>query len=206
MVIEILFIFFIFFSDLIVGKVFNTDHDYVMWRYGTFWFLFHIYFLSCWIIGIINLYKNYKKASDTSVRRNTRLMIFAFSVGIIAPATTSIILPAMGICDYYWMGPISIFFWISLMTYSITRHKLFNIKIITIELAIFALWIILLMRIFSTRDAHSTAEEVGLLIISVLFGTILIRGTLHEIYQNERIEKLTKELQQTYAELKKTRN
>jgi hypothetical protein len=199
---EIVMFCLIFFSDLIVGNTVKVEGDYIIWSYGNFWYIFHTYFVCCWTIGILNLYRKYKKTSDKLDKNKIRILLLGFSIGVIPPILTSLILPRVGVYNYYWMGPLSAIFWISLMSYSITRHRLFNIKIIAIELAIFALWVIVLIRIFTTHDTHSIFEECSLLIVSVMFGVLLIRGTLHEMKQNERIEELTKELRDAYMKLR----
>jgi len=44
--------------------------------------------------------------------------------------------------------------------------------------------------------------EGTLLIVTIIFGTLLIRGVLHEINQRERIERLANDLRAAYARLK----
>ena len=201
---ELLLLYLLFFTNLIVYDVFELDSASSWgWHFGALSFLFETFFLGSFAIGLTKMFNEYRKCGDTTLKNHIKYVFLVILFGSIPPFFISIIFPRFGYFDLNWLGPISAIFWISLMTYSITQHRLFNIKIITIELAIFMLWIILLVRICGTEDTHSTIEEIGLLIISVIFGILLIRGTLHEIRQNERIEKLTNELHQAYMELKK---
>ncbi len=203
-ILEIILFYLFFFTNLMVHDVFKLDSISAWgWHFGTLSFLFEIFFLVSFVIGLTKMFNEYKKCKDVSSKNHIKYLFLIILFGSIPPFFISIIFPQLGYFDLNWLGPISTIFWISIMTYSIIQHRLFNIKIITIEIAIFMLWIILLIRICSMEDIHSIIEEICLLIISIVFGILLIRGTLHEIDQNEHFERLTDELHRAYIELQK---
>ena len=112
-------------------------------------------------------------------------------------------MPRFGIYDYYLFSPISAFFWVLIMTYTITRHKLFNIKIIAIQLSLFVLWFLILVRILSTTDIRGLVSEIVTLVVSTVLGISLIRNVETQTKQNEEISKLNNELKLAHDELKK---
>ncbi len=200
---EIILFYLFFFTNLIVYDVYNLNSVSSWgWHFGPLSLLFEVYFLSSFTIGLVKLFNDYKKCIEILIKNQIKYVFLLILFGSIIPFTISIILPRFGYFDLNWLGPISAIFWIFLMTYSITRHMLFNIKVIAIELVMFALWIISIIRICGAKDVHTTIEEASLLIISIVFGILIIRGTLHEIKQNEHIEKLTLELKKAYSKIK----
>jgi signal transduction histidine kinase len=97
--------------------------------------------------------------------------------------------------------PIFLLPMIILTAYAVLRHNLLKIKVITSELATFALWVIFLTRFFL---ADSTREKIingSFLIFIVFFGLILVRSVLKETKQREKLESLTDELEASNKKL-----
>ncbi len=128
-------------------------------------------------------------------------MLWVIVIGSIPPSLLSIILPRLGIYDLNWLGPISEIFWIPVIGYSIIKHRLFNTKVIAIELVTFALWIIILIRTFFAQNLHEVMIESVMLMITVVFSILLIRTVLHEMEQREQIERLAGDLKKAYSHL-----
>jgi hypothetical protein len=201
--VEMIFVYFFFFTDLIITGAVQLPHlKYLTWIYGPFISLFDLYFAFCWLTGIGLIFLKFKKAQKISIHQNLRLMLLALVIGVIPPTVITILLPQIGIYDYYWLAPVSGLIWILLIAYSITRHHLFNIKVIAIELVTFALWVIIFIRALFAGNAHEAIIESVLLVITVIFGISLIRSALHEITQREKIEKLEAELKEAYERTK----
>jgi len=195
--IEILFAYLLFFTNTIILGTFTLPHlKYLGWTYGSLGFLFNFYFIISWLIGIVVLFKKLRSSKDFMIHRNLQLMLLALIIGITPPAIITILLPQIGVFDYYWLSPISGLFWLLLIAYSITRHHLFNIHIIAIQLITFIFWIILFIRMILAETKQEIFIESILLIIAVIFGVTLIRSVLHEKVQREKIEKLEEKLKQ----------
>lgn len=195
--VEILFIYLIFFTDNII---FISNNGY--WNYGRLWFLFDIYFISCWVIGIMIIFIKSLNNKDPLLEKSFRIMLFALVIGFLIPTITSVILPRLGIFSYDWVSPLSGFVWIILISYAISRHKLFDIKIITAEIAVFVLWIFILARFPFLEDVHEIIVETGLFIVSLIFGLLFIRSVFHEVRQREMINSLANELQTAYKRVR----
>lgn len=91
-----------------------------------------------------------------------------------------------------------------LITYAISRHHLFELRVVATEFFIFTIWIFLLIRVL--LSINNTQESIINLIIlfSVLFfGVLLMRSATKEIKQKEELEKLAKEIKVAY-EVEKT--
>ena len=202
-VIELIFIYLLFFTNTIILQIFTLpDLKYLGWTYGQLGLLFNLYFIIPWLFGIRLLFRKFRSSTDLTVRQNLRLMLIALIIGIIPPTIITILLPQIGIFDYYWLSPTSALLWIPLIAYSITRHHLFNIKVIAVELITFSLWIFILIRILFAVTFREALIEGSLLVITVIFGVILIRSVLREIRQREQIEGLAANLERAYVNVK----
>ncbi len=78
--------------------------------------------------------------------------------------------------------------------YAITKHKLFNTKIITAELLTFSIWIFLVFRVLLAKTPAEQLTELILLFIVIIFGIFLIKNVSKEVYQREQLEKITAKL------------
>ena len=96
---------------------------------------------------------------------------------------------------YIWTGPVFTFFYAVIIIYSIFRYRLFNVKAILAELLVFSLWLFILMRTLLASDTSSQFLDVGLLGITVVIGTLLIRSVDREVAQRELIEEQEHELE-----------
>ncbi len=86
--------------------------------------------------------------------------------------------------------------------YGILKHQLFNVKIITTQFITFGLWIFILIRAFLSESSKDFVLNSGLLLISILFGIILIKNVQKEIENREKIEKLAADLSLSNDRLK----
>ena len=82
-----------------------------------------------------------------------------------------------------------------IITYAIVYHRLFNLKVLLTELLVFTLWIFILVRTIITENSTEQLVNSGLLLLTIIFGLILIRSVQNEVKQREKIEKLAKDLE-----------
>ena len=89
------------------------------------------------------------------------------------------------------------------LTYGITKHHLFDVKVITTEVFTFIIWMALLLQIFFVQDVWSVVLTTGLFVLMVIFGTLLIRSVIREVDQRQRLQMLSEQLEEANKELKK---
>lgn len=89
------------------------------------------------------------------------------------------------------------------LTYAITKHKLFNIRVIATELLTFSIWIFLLIQVYVAENILELISDLVLFILVLIFGTFLIRSVLKEVQQREKMEELSNKLAVANEELKK---
>lgn len=83
------------------------------------------------------------------------------------------------------------------VAYTISKHRLFDIKVIITELLTFGIWVFVLARTYISETMTDTVINAGLLVFLIISGILLIRSVTNEVEQREKIEKLAGELGET---------
>lgn len=78
-------------------------------------------------------------------------------------------------------------------TYAIFRHQLFNIRVIATELFAALIIIVFLFNTFLSKTLRDTVTNGVMLVLVTVFGALLVRGTLREIRQLEKLSKAKSE-------------
>ena len=87
--------------------------------------------------------------------------------------------------------------------YAITRYGLLNIKAVLAELAVILLNLIIFSEILTSKKLSDAMVSSFILLGTLIVGWVLIRGVRKEIEQRERLEKLTRELEEKNVQLQK---
>jgi signal transduction histidine kinase len=178
---------------LIVSKI-DIVNGLKVEEYGSLYLLYVVYVLSFFSIGFQSLVNRFKKSSG--VFRTRLIYIFAgSSISTTFAVVTNILLPYFGSNpNYVWLGPVGTLALVIGVSYAITRHGLWDFKLVAMELFTSSLVIILLIQML-VSEGRSTQIINGLSFFFMLFfGYYLIRGLLAEIESRERIERLAENL------------
>lgn len=205
----IIFIAFIFsilsYQDGFITKMYGQTFSKNIFVGSPGWGLtiYAIFYFSIAILIILKLYISIRKNSDMEKRRQYKYVLIGASITLVVTAFSSFIIPQyFSIFVFSSLDAIGFLIFLTFIAYSITRHHLFNIRVIAIEMVTFGLWITILVRTLLATTVQDRLIEGGLLVVTVIFGITLIRSTLHVIWQRERIEKLAENLGKAYDSLK----
>lgn len=105
-----------------------------------------------------------------------------------------------GITHLYYFGDYSTIFLLTLTTYAIIRHGLFDIKVFTTEILTVVIWSILLTQLATANTVTDMAVDGGVLAVMILFGIFLIRSVRREIEQSQELQLLTEKLKSLDAQ------
>ncbi|GEM_PF-6451790 len=165
--------------------------------------IYGLFYLSSTFLILFKLYNSITKTNDKEKKHQFKSVFIGALITLIITAFTSFILP-----NYFSIflssniDSIGFLIFLLFIAYSITRHHLFSIRVITIELITFGLWAIILIQTLVADSRQEVFIDGGVLVVAVVFGIILIQSALHEIKQRERIEKLAADLQKAYKSVK----
>lgn len=163
--------------------------------WGNYYFAYVFHQVVIFASGYFVLIKKYFISSGIEKKQVQYIIL-----GTIIPANlallTNLILPWLEIYQFYtWLGQVFMILIVIFSGYAISKHHLFNIKIIATEMLVLATVTTLLVRFFLTEDALDRWIG-GLLFITIsIFGILLIRSVWGEVEQKEKMEKLATELQ-----------
>lgn len=183
----ILFSIVFIFSDLIVGGAaeVNGVKGVIL---GPFYFVYvllvAIYFLLGHIFLIINLNK-----SKGILRAQFVYVLLGSTVASIGGMMTTLLLPWFGNFHLYWLGPPMTLVMIVFFSYSIVKHHLLNVRVIATELFTALILMVMLFNALLSEARGELILRLGMFVITLLFGIFLIRGTLREIRELERLSK-----------------
>lgn len=187
--------------NLVPGFVKGMVPKYIFNYYveaGWGYYVFILYFIGISMLGMVLLYLHTRHVSDLSRLKQIRNIFRGSLVGLVGGGSSFLLSFNIPIPPYLFI----LFAMLPLIiAIGIVRYRLFNIKTVTTELFILAIWIFVTIRlVFST-----TSEDLiinGILLIAVIvFGLLMIRSMYNEIQQRLRIQTLADDLEKTNTRL-----
>ena len=160
----------------------------------TYW-IYAIYFITYVVIAYINLFKSYKNTENIKIKAQLRLIFLGTIVPYIFATFFDLFLPPFDY-SYIWIGPLLGFVVTCVLVYSIHKHHFLNVKVITAEFFTISLWVFIFTRILLTESTQEIFTSLVLLILSIIFGILLIRSVLLESLQKEQLRVLNLHLEQ----------
>ncbi len=165
---------------------------------GPLYIYFTFYFFAVTILAqffLFNAIKNYAK------RERPRLwwVFFSSLFGFIGGGSVFFLTFNVQIPPY--LLPLFAFYPI-IITIAILRYKLFNVRIISAEMLTGTLWLILLFRTVLSDRLIDQLINGTVLILTTVFGILLVRSVYREVAQREKIQILAVELEKANDKLK----
>ncbi len=168
---------------------------------GPLYALFPITFVFFTIYSLILLITTYKKTDNKILKGQIKFIIFAQIFGFGGGITN--FFPQL--FKVYPFGNYFVIVYIIFISYAILKHHLFNIKVVATELFTFAIWIVLLTKVFFSTSTQDFIVNLTILFSVVFFGIMMIRAVIEEFKQREEIEKLAADIKKAYEVEKKAR-
>ncbi len=103
--------------------------------------------------------------------------------------------------QYIELGALFFFPFIMGIGYSIFKHKLLNLKIISTEILTFVLALVILLEAINSADVITLLFKTSIFILVVCLGILLIKTVIKEVRQREQLEILDKELAEANEKL-----
>ncbi len=204
-------IYLILFTPLVItgGEVSSTGENSLL--FGPYYFLFVVYTLYYMGRGFYKFFIKYKKTTISARKSQLLYLFLGYTISSIVAYVTNLILPALHNYEYMWIGPTATIVMLFAITSAVTRHHLFNIKIIATEIFIFVLWVFTLLKIsvfeqFEKNGVPITYNRafthVAFLTVSIIVGILLIKSVKKQAEQHEENLCLFNELADANRKLK----
>lgn len=118
------------------------------WHFGTLGFLFQLAYLGLFGIGFAILFKVRNTTHHPEEKAEINYIIGASAIGAIAPTTVGLILPMLGVFNYFWLTSTFGLVWLTSVMYVVIKHRTFKVRIILSELLLLILIFLAFINIF----------------------------------------------------------
>lgn len=168
--------------------------------------LFFHSFFALYIIGYFTLCYGlllYKYLKFTGIeKQQISYVIVGTFVATIVGVCSNLIMPLLGYFQFNWLGQVGIITMVGAISFSILKHKLFNLKIVAAQFIVYALCVSLFIRLLISSDTSDIVVNMIFLVTSVAIGFLLIKSVENEVAQREKVEKLAVDLEHANERLK----
>ncbi|MDP3882944.1 MAG: histidine kinase N-terminal 7TM domain-containing protein [Candidatus Staskawiczbacteria bacterium] len=189
----------IFIKEMVAKNVFNY---YPTAGFG--YYLFLLFYITVIPYSLYYLAVSYFKSSGLVAQQIKYLIIAAF-VGFVGGGMTFLLTFNIPVVPY---GVIFFAFYPIIVAFAITKHHLFDIKVITTELFTFTLWVVLLIKIFFSNGSQDLLVNIIIFLLVAIFGILLIRGAIKGAEFNKKLLEesqknldIEQRLRKTFAEI-----
>tara|TARA_Y100000310_G_scaffold93793_1_gene91343 strand:+ start:1148 stop:2671 length:1524 start_codon:yes stop_codon:yes gene_type:complete len=157
-------------------------------------YFFYLTLLVGYLVGGITilLIKLFKGAG--AVRDQLKFIILGTGFAIVTGITTNIVFANIGLYGFEWLGPVGTLIMVIFISYAITKHRLWDFKLIIVELFVALMIIILLLQIFIATTLIEQIIRVFIFAAVSSLSFFLVRNLLREVDAREILETLAKNL------------
>lgn len=195
------FFYLYFFTDLIIAGAFYLGGIAKWgWHFGPLWFLFYLIFYGSFLSGFTILFRKAMSSESVPERKNMFYIFWGILILISPPTLVNIILPQFHEFSLIWLGPIMSIGWVSVIAYSIVRHRQMNIKVFTTEVLALVMAAVFFANIFADVS-WGTVGRASLFLVFLVLGYFLIRSIMKEARQAELLTELNTRLKHFNAHL-----
>lgn len=186
---------------LIQGTSKTSGLEQIILFDSSYHLIFAAYIITYFVICYSLLFFKYVKFSGIQKRQITYVVVGTFIATIIG-VSTNLLMPLMGDFSLNWLGQVGIITMVGGISYSILKHKLFNLKIVAAQFIVYALCVALLIRSLFSVSLYELVVNIVFFLIAVIIGSLLIQSVREEVAQREKVQKLASDLEHANERLK----
>jgi signal transduction histidine kinase len=154
--------------------------------------------------GVLSNLAMFAQSLQVSREERNRLLfiVISTSIPLMVSVVTNLWLPLIGVFTYNWVGQVSLFAMLTVMTYGMFRHHIFDAKVIATEFLMFVLWSFSIARVVLSETLGAMLFNVVALVVVSTVGLLLVRSVYREVESREEIERLAKNLTKANDQLR----
>jgi signal transduction histidine kinase len=199
---NIILIYFLVSGNTIIDSVVANPSSETTIYFGKAYVLYVLYILAYFMFGFFRLLMKYGRTTDKTEGNQIKFLLGGYMVASTIAFASNLFLPWFGVFTLNWLGQVAGVIMVASSTYAIFRYKLFNVRIVTTEIMTFSLWASILIRTLLSTTLYDQVANLILFVITLVFGTFLIRSVIKEVRQREEIQKLAVDLEQANEQLR----
>ncbi len=146
-------------------------------------------------LSAVQLVRARRENRDGVVRTQISLVLFMIVLVTFCQFFINALLPTVfGYTKATVFGPATSFFFVLVLSYTIFRHGLMNLKVIATETFAMLLGFIGFVQIFWASSIFEFVSRLVTLVVTVIVGILLIRSVRTEVRRREEVQHLASEL------------
>ncbi len=203
-IIPFIALFFLsYFKNFITISYSNTSTDFIyLIRNG---WGFYIY-TALYIVGAFTiisiLIKRYSKIIERNQKHLNLIIIIGIILSLLIISLNSFIFPHFSIIFSGVLDNIGFSFFLVSIFLGIFKYYLFNIRLITLEITVFLLWMIIFIRATFSNSITEIFVESSILFVTIIISNLLIKSIVREISLRKEKEFLVRKLSVVNNKLK----
>ncbi len=139
-------------------------------------------------------YLNFKASKDINDKKKFTLFTLGMVFFLLIFFLSNFYAEVTKVYEFNLWGPLGMLIFLSCLSYLMVKFKIFNLKLIGSNVLVLSLWI-LTASLLTIQDINISHAVTGItLIISIIFGLILIQSVRNEVSQREKNERLAFDL------------
>lgn len=185
-----------FFTDKIVAGYLLLPDGIRGFTYGPWQLLFQFQLWGFFGITLYKLSRKYLTTQEAILKQQLLYIIIGTYSTLAVAGITDVITPTFfSIFGLIWIGPTAMIVWICAIAYAVTRHQLFDVRVVATEFLTISLWLALLFRTALSNGTQDLLINGILFIVVLVLGLFLIRSAVREVEQRELIVRQEKDLE-----------
>jgi len=185
-----------FVRDVFQKFIFNFAPDA-----GPAYIFFAVYFFAVVFFAIYILAKSMFEKTDPIEKMRLKYILLSSSAGFTGGGGVFFLTFNVNFPPYFLL---LFTFYPVIITIAILRYKLFSLKILTTELLVFVFWSILLLQVLFANGMSYQMVSVVVLVVSIIFGVLLIRSVTKEVKLKEHLLELAVEVSRANQRLRRS--
>jgi signal transduction histidine kinase len=169
------------------------DHATKVISFGSGFVLFIIYTFLYISLGIGIIAKQYRK-SNGIFRRELRAILVSIAIAVLLTITVNLVLPNVGIVDFFWTVPVIIAFTLFAIGFFIVKYNFGDLKLVATEFFSVLLVLTLAVEIMLATSMTDFIAKVAITILIVFSSIFLVRSVRNEVEAKEEVERLLKDI------------
>lgn len=201
--IPVLFLSILSFTDFVIKDIYFKNHT-IQFNTGKAFWTYSLCLFFYTVGGLQSLIRKYKKSVGIE-RTQILFVLLGLFLTILISVPLNLILPQIIFIplEIGRIGIYSFLFFCTFTAFAIIRHHLFEIKVILTEIFVASIGLILLIQAWMSNVFWQKVLNWSIFILFCIFGYYLIKATIGEIQKREQVERISRDLEKAYRELKK---
>ena len=184
------------------GNLLISDvKDRLIFTTGPIFSFFTAYFIILVIVFLIYYFYKYRKA-PVNLKKPLAVMTSGILLSVLIGIMVSYVMPALGFVNLaIFDAPSSVFF-IVLSAFAILKMQVFDLKIVLTEIITYFILILTFIILFLVKEDLNILIKVLFMFAFIYGGYHLVKSVKKEVSQKEKLQVLSKQLEQANAHLK----